>query len=452
MRREPDGAMRVMGTTMDVTEANAAEMALVSANVALAESAASAEALAREAQAASRAKSDFLATMSHEIRTPLNGVIGLTALLLDDTLTPAQREDAEMIRASAEALRSIVDDILDFSKIEAGRLDLEIIDLNPHDLVDDVVAILAEQARRRGLQLDAQLATDLPPRFQGDPIRLRQILLNLVGNAIKFTPAGRVVISVQLDAHGADSRVRFEVRDTGIGISAQSQAGLFEPFTQADSSTTRRYGGTGLGLAICRRLVTLMGGEIGVESKDGQGSTFWFVVPLTTTPARVASSPAATPATQHVATVTSERPPLLVVDDNPINRKVAARIAERLGFQVDTAADGQTAVEMAAQRQYIAILMDCQMPGLDGFEATAAIRAAEPTGHRTPIIALTANAFAGVRDECLAADMDDYIAKPTTVASVATVLSRWVPAAAATIQAAVPGQSATSSATIRRAG
>ena len=458
MRRESDGAIRIMGTTMDVTEQNAAEMALISANVALAEAAASAEALAREAEAASRAKSDFLATMSHEIRTPLNGVIGLTALLLDDALTPAQREDAEMIRSSAEALRAIVDDILDFSKIEAGRLDLEIVELNPHDLVDDVVAILAEQARRRGLQLDAHLAADLPARLQGDPIRLRQVLLNLVGNAIKFTPAGRVEILVRTESDGSAPRVRFEVRDTGIGISEEAQALLFEPFTQADSSTTRRYGGTGLGLAICRRLVTLMHGEIGVVSTEGQGSTFWFVVPLgVSQPVRLNLSASSHTDSPQLPVMTTECPLLLVVDDNPINRKVAARIAERLGFTVDAAADGHEAVELAAQREYVAILMDCQMPGLDGFEATAAIRAAETAGRRTPIIALTANAFAGVRDECLAADMDDYIAKPTTVSSVAMVLGRWVPALAlaaeqAHHQAALPGASVRRSTTIRRAG
>ncbi|MGE3908284.1 MAG: ATP-binding protein [Chloroflexota bacterium] len=428
MRRESDGAIRVMGTTMDITERNAAETALISANVALAEAAASAEALAREAEAASRAKSDFLATMSHEIRTPLNGVIGLTALLLDDTLTPRQRDDAEMIRSSAEALRAIVDDILDFSKIEAGRLNLETVELDPRDLVDDVVAILADQARRRGLHLDTKLAPDLPRHLRGDPIRLRQILLNLVGNAIKFTPTGQVEIIVSVDAAEPDTLVRFEVQDSGIGISPELQARLFQPFTQADSSTTRRYGGTGLGLAISRRLVELMGGSIGVDSVEGKGSTFWFVAPLRTAQPMRAGAPLAPTSSMIPPTVHGAvHPPLLVVDDNPINRKVAARIAERLGFQVDTAEDGHEAVAAAADKQYAAILMDCQMPGLDGFEATAAIRAAEPPGQHTPIIALTANAFAGVRDECLAGGMDDYIAKPTTVGSMATVLSRWVP-------------------------
>jgi PAS domain S-box-containing protein len=434
MPRESDGALRLFGTTKDVTARKEAEQALVRANAALAETAANAEALAREAEAASRAKSDFLATMSHEIRTPLNGVIGLTALLLDDDLNPGQREDAEMIRSSAEALRAIVDDILDFSKIEAGHLELERVELDAHDLVDDVIAIMAEQARQGGLVLDSEIDASLAGRLRGDPIRLRQILLNLVGNAIKFTPNGRVTIDVQGDPDDARTHVRFEVRDTGIGISADAQTRLFEPFTQADSSTTRRYGGTGLGLAICRRLVDLMGGSLGVTSETGRGSTFWFTAPLIADQDERGVQAEPAPA-ETVASPTSApwRPQILVVDDNPINRKVTARIVERLGFAVDTATDGHEAVEAASRKPYAAILMDCQMPNLDGYEATVAIRAAEPPGQRAPIIALTANAFGGVREQCLAAGMDDYLAKPTTVGTVSAVLGRWVSADGAAV-------------------
>jgi CheY-like chemotaxis protein len=356
----------------------------------------------------------------------------------------------------------VVDDILDFSKIEAGHLEIEHVQLDLRALVDDVVGILAEQARQRGLLLGSEVDLScLPDMVYGDPTRLRQVLLNLAGNAIKFTPHGRVTIAVgALLAAPAGSPfaphssslapcpaplVRFEVRDTGIGIAPDVRARLFEPFTQADSSTTRRYGGTGLGLAICRRLVDLMGGAIGVESEPGTGSTFWFTVPH-----MAAQNQPTGPARPDVdrpdaPTDASHRHPILVVDDNPINRKVTARIVERLGFAVDTATDGNEAREAASRRPYAAILMDCQMPNLDGYEATMAIRATEPAGRRTPIIALTANALGAVRDECLAAGMDDYLAKPTTLTTVAAVLNRWIHAAAPPARHAEP-------APIRRAG
>jgi len=438
MNSGPNGSLRLIGTTMDITERYVAEQAIVSANAALAASVASAEALAREAEAASRAKSEFLATMSHEIRTPLNGVIGLTALLLDDNLSAPQRQDAEMIRSSAEALRSIVDDILDFSKIEAGQLVLEQIDVDVRQVVKDVTVILTDDARQRRLDLLTTIEPNVPARLVSDPVRLRQVLLNLVGNALKFTPSGSVHMHVRRDA--GPGLVRFEVRDTGIGISPAVRERLFEPFTQADSSTTRSYGGTGLGLAICRRLVHMMGGEIGVVSAEQRGSVFWFTIPLVHSAAgsgvalpapRPASVTAAGPTTAIEPSPSLDPALVLVVDDNPINRKVTARIVERLGYAVDTVVDGHEAVQAAAACDYAAILMDVQMPVMDGYEAATAIREGESPGQRTPIIALTANALAGIREQCLQSGMDDYLTKPTTVQAVGTVLKRWVRGAVA---------------------
>jgi two-component system sensor histidine kinase/response regulator len=546
-----------VGTLADVTAEAGAEVAMSEARDA--------------ATAASRLKSDFLANMSHEIRTPMNGVIGMSDLLLETDLDVRQRDYAQTVRDSAEALMTIINDILDFSKVEAGMLKLEHVEFCPRGIVEDVVHLLAGSAQAKSLNLVPVIARSVPSVVIGDPGRVRQILTNLIGNAIKFTPTGEVVVRITEPEHvGAEDVIRFEVSDTGVGIAADKLASIFQPFVQADTSTSRKYGGTGLGLAISSQLIALMSGDCGVSSRPGAGSHFWFTIRVKTVPGSVthelpATDPdlagvaalviddsecqrealcdyltdwgmtVATPASQEAAAralreaaiddgpfdvvltdrpVTAGHPPagaeddspatgavtddggfgvpivlmagagtdptlagtapanvslskpihkedlhkcllvalgvpgadgstdeaaamrpplssaaitgrLLLAEDNLINQKVVLAMLSGAGYQVDTVLDGAAAVEAATARHYDAILMDCQMPEMNGYEATAAIRAREASHAHTPIIALTAGAGHEERDRCLSEGMDAYLSKPVNKVALVALVGQW---------------------------